>query len=429
MRYLAVLKDSFLETLDCKTLWFLLVVSTLLILLCSSLSFTALTPEEALKDIADGFDTVVHFRKGVIVDRRYPATFSVSEAREKEPGHYTFLLAASPATEVHRLVRHWDALNGGKIKKSEDPIPDADVPTDFAMQKRYLVARFYEQQLVRISIEDGGADGEQLRYRVGLRPSRPELLRGAHRVSILFGAASFRLGISAAMFIFIVEQTLADLFAGIVGLIIALVVTSTFIPDMLAKGRVDLLLSKPISRSALMVCKYVGGLLYVLLNAAYLVGGCWLALAGRSGYWNASFLWSIPILTAVFAVLYSFSAWLGVVTRSPLVSILATIGLWFVSFGVGGARHAVRGEFLPVRVPEWVSKGLDFVYYVLPKASDLKAINTQLLAQGTLGTAELAEDPGMSMATLDWTLILVSSAAFLLLFLALSCISFSKRDY
>lgn len=425
MKPLSILKDSFRETLDCKTLWVLLVISTILILLCWGVSFTLLSPEEALKDIASGFNVLVRYPRGREQRKRFDATYSVTEARKLEDGEYSFRLTASPAKETHKLVRHWNALDEGKTQSLDDPVPDADRPTDFELQKRYLTARFREQQLMRISIEPEEGAGEQLRYRVTLKPGRPELLRGAYRIGILFGAGSFRLPLSPAVLVSLLEALLASVIAGWVGIIFSVVVTASFVPDMLQKGRVDLILSKPISRAGLLVYKYLGGLLYVFFNALYLVGGCWLALAVRSNHWNASFLWSVPVLTLFFAILYSFSVWVGVLTRSPISAVAATLGLWFASFGIGWARgKAAEGGW-----PPWAAWTVDAIYYVLPKTSDLDAINGYLIARGNLGAEETAALPTLPVMELDWTLIFVSSGAFLVFFLAMSCLSFSRRDY
>ncbi len=429
MRYLAIFKDSLRETLDCKTFWVLLVISSVLILLCWSLSFTPLSPEESLKDIARGFDNVVVPRPGAFLRASCSATFQVQEPRAGADGMYLFRLRVSPVKEFHRLARHWDAMVRGRLKKQGDAVPDLDEPADFELERRYLLARFREQMLVRVAVEAEPGEGEVRLFKVELKPARPELLHGAHRLGFLFGAVDIRMTTSAANLVAQVESLLADVVAGWVGIIFALVVTASFIPDMLQKGRIDILLAKPIRRSTLLVYKYLGGLLYVFLNAAFLIGGCWLALAARSRHWDASFLWSIPVLTAAFAVLHAFSSWAGVLTRSPIVSILATMGLWFVSFGIGTARRIFLSSIAPFGLPDWARRGLDFVYYVLPKTSDLKAVNNYLIARGNLGIEGVEVAEQMGLVPLDWTLIGLTSAAFLALCLSLACVSFSKRDY
>src|SRR5512146_2031256 len=47
------------------------------------------------------------------------------------------------------------------------------------------------------------------------------------------------------------------------GLLLAIFASSSFVPNMLEKGNIDILLSKPVSRQQLLWGKYIGGLLVV----------------------------------------------------------------------------------------------------------------------------------------------------------------------
>src|SRR5262249_48816585 len=65
--------------------------------------------------------------------------------------------------------------------------------------------------------------------------------------------------------------------------IAGIIISSFFIPNMMRKGTVDLLLVKPIHRWALLSYKYVGGLTFIFINNVYAIVGIWLALGLRSG--------------------------------------------------------------------------------------------------------------------------------------------------
>lgn len=255
---------------------------------------------------------------------------------------------------------------------------------------------------------------------------------GRSRMGILFGAYEFDNPLGVGFLVTTIESALANVFAGWAGLIFAVVVTASFVPDMLRKGRVDTLISKPIPRSTLLVYKYAGGLIYVLLLALVLIGGCWLALAARSGYWNPSFLWSIPLVLFSFAMLYSFSTWLAVLTRNTLVPILGTLGLWFLGSTLGNVRvHILAGTEPFSKVPPGLRSVIDFIYYVLPKTSDLGRACDYLIVSGNLkevGWLQLQAQNSLLVEP-EWTLLLVSSGAFMVLFVALSCLMFSRRDY
>src|SRR5262249_43790368 len=129
-----------------------------------------------------------------------------------------------------------------------------------------------------------------------------------------------------------------------VTLIISIVMTAFFIPNMLRKGTVDLLIVKPIHRPVLLVYKYLGGLTFILLNTTVAIGGVWLALGLKSGVWANNFLLMIPTLTFFFAILYAVSALFGVISRSPIVAILVTCLAWFMFFSVGAAYGVVDGR-------------------------------------------------------------------------------------
>jgi ABC-type transport system involved in multi-copper enzyme maturation permease subunit len=92
-----------------------------------------------------------------------------------------------------------------------------------------------------------------------------------------------------------------------IGLLLSIFSASSFIPVLLEKGNIDLFLSKPISRAQLILGKYFGGLLVVLLNIAFLVVGIWIIISLKFSYWNPSFVWTIVTITFIFAVLYSLS--------------------------------------------------------------------------------------------------------------------------
>ena len=124
--------------------------------------------------------------------------------------------------------------------------------------------------------------------------------------------------------LFIEDVIVGGIGSGI-AMLIGIVITAFFVPNMLRKGTVDMLLVKPISRVTLLLYKYVGGLTFIFLNTVVAVGGVWLALGLRSGVWATGFLVMILVITFFFAILYSVSTLFGVLTRSPIVAILLTL--------------------------------------------------------------------------------------------------------
>lgn len=128
---------------------------------------------------------------------------------------------------------------------------------------------------------------------------------------------------------------LFDKFILSIGLIIAIIVTSNIIPETFEPGSLNLLLSKPISRSALLVSKFIGGCAFIALCAIYLFAGLWLWLGLGLGIWDPAILWSIPLYILVFAMYYSVSTFFGVWYRSPIVSVILTALFWAFCFTIG----------------------------------------------------------------------------------------------
>src|SRR5436305_6463134 len=90
------------------------------------------------------------------------------------------------------------------------------------------------------------------------------------------------------------ENTLVNGLGAWFILLLGVVVTAFFIPNMLRKGSIDLLLTKPLHRATLLLFKYIGGLLFVFLNLLVVVVGIWLVFGLRTGIWSWGFLVSIP---------------------------------------------------------------------------------------------------------------------------------------
>ncbi len=81
---------------------------------------------------------------------------------------------------------------------------------------------------------------------------------------------------------------------GIVGIFIGIVVTSPIIPELFQVGSMHLLLSKPISRSWLLIAKFIGGTAFIAMNVTYLLIGFYWLVGWRLDIWNVGILYCIP---------------------------------------------------------------------------------------------------------------------------------------
>ena len=120
-----------------------------------------------------------------------------------------------------------------------------------------------------------------------------------------------------------------------IGLLIAILVTANIMPETLEAGTLNLLFSKPISRSGLYISKFLGGCAFVAICATLLFFGLWLWLGLGLRIWERSILISIPLYLLVFAIYFSVSAFVGLTSRSVILSIVATAVFWAACFGIG----------------------------------------------------------------------------------------------
>lgn len=199
----------------------------------------------------------------------------------------------------------------------------------------------------------------------------------------------------------------APLFGG--GLFLSIFSASSFIPNMLEKGNVDLLLSKPISRTQLILGKFLGGVLIVFLNIAYLIISIWILIGFKFGIWEPSLLYSILTISFTFAVLYSLIILIGILSQSSVLAMMISYLIFFILSPIFNARDSIS---LFIKNP-FFNSIMDVLYYITPKTSELGSITTEL----SMGYGTTSYQP------------ILTSFAFLVLVLYISIIIFNKKDY
>ena len=111
-------------------------------------------------------------------------------------------------------------------------------------------------------------------------------------------------------------------------MILALISTSTMLPDLIAGGTIDLYLSRPMSRLRLFLTKYACGLLFVAAQVAVVAIGSVIIVRWRSGEWIPSLLLAVPLVLLVFSYVFAVAVFIGVWTRSAIAAILLSILAW-----------------------------------------------------------------------------------------------------
>ena len=250
-------------------------------------------------------------------------------------------------------------------------------------------------------------------------------------LTLAFGAIQVPLARDTRSAIHFFELILAGAVADTLGLLLTLIWTAGFLPSFLEGRHLCVLLAKPAPRWALLWGKYLGVLAFVLFNSVIFVGGTWKAIGLRTGFWDPTYLLSIPLLLLHFSIFYGFSVLLAVCTPNAVVCVLGSIVFWGVAWSMNFSRQILltstdlAAESLRASS---LSGLIEWGYWVLPKPADLGVLLFHALDAGDHFGKSLdlnaLEAHGFSM-----TLSVLSSLAFAALVLWISTRKFQATDY
>ena len=172
---------------------------------------------------------------------------------------------------------------------------------------------------------------------------------------------------------------LADIFIGFIftaTVVLCIIATAHVIPEFLTNGTVELFLSRPISRHAILFARYFGVVLGTMLIQLYLIAACWVVFSLKVGAWDVLFPLSVLPLSLAFSSIYVWVVLLGVYFRST--SLSATAAFLYVVFL--GELLASQGKSVhSFGEADILHKLIVLLYYVLPQAADLRECAAQLL--------------------------------------------------
>ena len=192
------------------------------------------------------------------------------------------------------------------------------------------------------------------------------------------------------------------------GLFLSIFAAAGLIPTVFEPGRIELLLSKPVSRVRLLLGRYAGTLAVIVCNMFYLVLGVWAVLGLKTGIWKPSFLWAAVLAAFAFAVMLTVVLLVSVASNS---AVLATMVTYF--FIIVSPLLAQHEKIAPLFRRQWSRDLMKWLYYLCPKVYDLG--NSSRLA---------LEGKGFESWMPLW-----SSAAFGAVMLAAGLWIFVRRDY
>ena len=387
-QFFAILKDSFREAVDGFVIYAMLGISLLVIIIVGSMSFKPADPPDAFTKIVSAREFSIVFSdrgrsRAMGMGSSYSNKFSASNVQQSGNGYKLLIVVTSQplagtvngkpdmskGDSFRQTVAIWAKQPGQTIKtkdiaakqgKSAEKVPDVEINlnqnatleemqtvTDTDMEafikNQFLLMAGMDATATRIT---SGIDDPHFAFNV--TTSGGSAVRGwPHTTKIFFGALTISDETSLGRVLYIIEDQIINGLGGAVALLIGLIITSFFIPNMLRKGSVDLFISKPIGRSQLLIYKYIGGLTFVFLVTTFTVGGIWFVLGLRSGYWQPNFLSVIPLLTFTFAIVYAMSTLVAVFTRSAIASMIISIGFMLLLYIVGQVKtifDAIRAE-------------------------------------------------------------------------------------
>jgi ABC-type transport system involved in multi-copper enzyme maturation permease subunit len=202
------------------------------------------------------------------------------------------------------------------------------------------------------------------------------------------------------------------------GIFLALFATADLLPNLQKKGTIDLLLSKPLSRTQIYLANYLGGLTVVGANILYLVGGVWLVLSWKTGVWPPGFLVGGILTLVMFAIILTFTCFIGLISRSGPLSLILAYTIIFTSGALHSLHRLVRTDALYSWIDNPVTRAIiravvEFLYRFLPRFFEA-------------GNAIFSLSAGKEGASITPVL---ASLPFAAAFLALGLIVFNRRDF
>lgn len=446
MKFLAILKDSLREALDTKVFYVMVGLSLLVVLFVGSVGYRPVSVEDEARHNM--------FRMSWMLQHNFEKhklggapKFDVKDFEQTNPG-------AAPWQTGYRFFLTIEFPDAAKAKAARTAIRLPFVHKKaLADTERVLQAQFTYLKNLKVTDAESQSPTE-LRYRVtadGAKTARYQ--DWPHEIVFFFVLPAPIWKLPIGNYVQFWEGFFINTMGAAVALLISTVITAFFIPNMLRKGSVDLLIVKPISRWALLLYKFVGGMTFMFLNTVLVVVGVWLVLGLRTHLWGTGFLFSIAILTFQFALYYAVSTLFAVLTRSAIVSILMACVAWFLFSLLIGSGYQIVDATRKVReianahmeatgldlseeqppeklLPDWAYITADILHFVTPHLKDLDALSNKWILQDT----QARDDPQRKAAEklyagFRWTESIAVTSIYIVMLLAVSCWWFARKDY
>jgi ABC-type transport system involved in multi-copper enzyme maturation permease subunit len=195
--------------------------------------------------------------------------------------------------------------------------------------------------------------------------------------------------------------------------------TAGLIPSMLEKGTVELYLSKPLSRTSLLLSRSLGACGGIGLNLIYFAVAIWIIFGLKVGVWHWGFLLASLLAIVTFFFYYSVVAFTALLSRSTGFSIMLA---FIFSFFSSALEHRERMLYI-LWDNSIFHRTLDAVYYGTPQMSAMLDSASRLIGELPRPGSIDHVPPGFAVEPFLFSL-LSASAIY-----ALTAWYFSRQDY
>jgi hypothetical protein len=320
--YVAVIRDSFHAALTSRVLWIAFGAIWLVLI--------ALAPIGYREDFTTTFRSQ-DFHNGTRL-KAMLAQGLVDEQAKKTPAG---LIAATMPDELARQLRRVGEGDEVRIRLRllADGLNESlDDESWYDAEAWTSTLRFRELRELDQLGDDLTESQRRRRARLRIEAAFPGVFeaRASRSIMLTYAGLDFpaNFAVDKTQFFLLINQYVIPLIIewlmGFVLVFLGILVTASIIPDMLQPGSLHLLLSKPVSRTMLLLSKFFGGCAFVFLCVLQLVVGLYLIAGLRLDLWNLRLLWCIPVSVFLFSVFYSVSTLAGLIWRSPILAIGVT---------------------------------------------------------------------------------------------------------
>ena len=321
--YLAIIRDSFHSALASRILWVAFAAIWLLL--------AGLAPIGYREDFTTTF-LGRDFENGTRLKAMLAEGLVKPSDKRSALGRVAAALPADLRRQLRRVAQGDEVrIYYSVLSEGLNTLLDDESWYDAAAWKSTLRLRELREldELSEAELTDSLA---RRRARLRIEAALPGVFRtrSARSIVLTYAGMDFpaNFQIDKPQFVTLVNQwvvpTIVSWLLGFILVFLGILVTASIVPDMLQPGSLHLLLSKPVSRTMLLLSKFLGGCAFVFLCVVQLIIGLYLIAGLRLDLWNARIMWCIPVSVFLFSVYFSVSMLAGLKWRSPILAIGVT---------------------------------------------------------------------------------------------------------